>query len=92
MEAYQLLIITQIFTSSKNPKGNAETERMIRTMKEELIWSNDFQSFEQLKCALNGWMEAYNRYYCHSAIGYKPPCVFEKLSLEQLSNSPLMAA
>ncbi len=92
MEACQLLGITQIFTSFNNPKGNAETERMMRTMKEELIWSNDFQSFEQLKCAINRWVEEYNRNYCHSAIGYKPPCVFEKLWLEQPSNSPLMAA
>lgn len=92
MEACQLLGITQIFTSFNNPKGNAETERMMRTMKEELIWSNDFQSFEQLKCALNRWVEEYNRNYCHSAIGYKPPCVVEKLWLEQPSNSPLMAA
>ena len=44
-----LLGIKQIFTSFNNPKGNAETERMIRAMKEELIWSNDFHILEQLR-------------------------------------------
>ena len=59
MEACQLLGITKIFTSFNNPKGNAETERMMRTMKEELIWSNDFQSFEQLKKTLR-FAEGFN--------------------------------
>ena len=87
-----LLGIKQIFTSFNNPKGNAETERMMRTMKEELIWSNDFQCFEQLREALDLWVCEYNMNYCHSAIGYKPPCVFEKQWLEQANNSPLLAA
>jgi len=30
--------VEQVFTSYNNPKGNADTERMIRTMKEELFW------------------------------------------------------
>ena len=51
-----LLGIKQIFISFNNPKGHAETERMMRTMKEELIWSNDFHSFEQLREALDRWV------------------------------------
>jgi len=43
------LDIEQIFTSYDNPKGNAETERMIRTIKEEIIWLNEFSSFEEAK-------------------------------------------
>jgi putative transposase len=30
--------VEQIYTSYNNPKGNAETERFMRTMKEELLW------------------------------------------------------
>jgi putative transposase len=30
--------IGQIFTTYDNPRGNAETERLIRTLKEEAIW------------------------------------------------------
>ena len=52
--------IKQIFTSFNNPKGNADTERMMRTMKEELIWSNEFESFEQLSLALEAWVKDYN--------------------------------
>jgi putative transposase len=84
--------IKQIFTSFTDPKGNAETERMMRAMKEELIWSNDFHGFEQLREALDLWVCEYNMNYCHSAIGYKSPCVFEKQWLEQANNPPLLAA
>lgn len=36
-----VLGIEQIFTSYDNPKGNADTERVMRTIKEELIWLNE---------------------------------------------------
>jgi len=47
MREMALLGIKQIFTSYDNPKGNAETERVIRTIKEELIWLNEFESLEE---------------------------------------------
>jgi len=34
--------IKQIFTSWYNPKGNADTERVIRTLKEDLVWCYDW--------------------------------------------------
>lgn len=39
--------LKQIFCSYDNPKGNAETKRVIRTIKEELLWLNEFSSFEE---------------------------------------------
>ncbi|MDI6714307.1 MAG: hypothetical protein QMD43_04675 [Thermodesulfovibrio sp.] len=41
--------IEQIFTSYDNPKGNADTERVMRTIKEELIWLNEFGSIEEAR-------------------------------------------
>lgn len=37
MAACCALDVKQIFTSYNNPKGNADTERVIRTLKEDLI-------------------------------------------------------
>ena len=66
--------IEQIFCSYDNPKGNAETERVIRTIKEELLWLNEFTSFEEAKDAVGNWIrEDYNRLYIHSALGYQSP-------------------
>jgi len=49
MRDMALLGIKQIFTPYDNPKGNAETERVIRTIKEELIWLNEFGSLEEAR-------------------------------------------
>ena len=38
MKSCRALGIKQAFTSYGNPKGNANTERVFRTMKEELLW------------------------------------------------------
>ena len=46
MRDMRTLGIEQIFTSYDNPKGNADTERMIRTIKEEVIWVNEFSSLK----------------------------------------------
>jgi len=78
--------IEQIFTSYDNPKGNAETERMMRTIKEELLWLHEFSSLEEAKKAISHWIEMdYNKLYVHSALGYLSPEEFESLYLSQLS-------
>jgi len=41
MQACSTLGIKQIFTSWSDPKGNADTERVIRTLKENLLWPYD---------------------------------------------------
>jgi transposase InsO family protein len=76
-----ILKIKQIFTSYNNPKGNADTERMIRTIKEDLIWPREFDSREQLKQAMDNWIKWYNTDYPHSAIGYATPCQYERENL-----------
>jgi len=72
------LEIEQIFTSYNNPKGNADTERMIRTIKEEVIWLNEFETFEQAREKISDWLEtSYNKLYVHSSLGYLSPVEFE---------------
>ena len=70
--------IEQIFTSYDNPKGNADTERMIRTIKEEVIWLHEFTSLTEAKEVIRDWIAKYNREYVHSALGYLSPLEFEK--------------
>ncbi len=78
MKNCQELGVHQAFTSYNNPKGNADTERMIRTMKEELLWLKQWTSPQQLTRELSLWVESYNQDYLHSALGYKTPNWFEK--------------
>lgn len=66
--------INQIFCSCDNPRGNAETERVIRTIKEEVLWLNDFGSFEEARATVGAWIaEDYNRLSVHSTLGYRSP-------------------
>jgi transposase InsO family protein len=69
MREMALLGIKQIFTSYDNPKGNAETERVMRTIKEELIWLNEFGSLEEARENIRNWiMNDYNKLYVHSSL------------------------
>ena len=69
--------IKQAFTSYNNPKGNADTERFMRTLKEELVWINEWTSPTAFFKALDQWIKQYNNSYLHSALGYMPPEKFE---------------
>ncbi|MCM8783486.1 MAG: IS3 family transposase [Candidatus Omnitrophica bacterium] len=83
MQACSVLEIKQIFTCYDNPKGNAGTERVIRTLKEDLIWlrqeqwETPFDVEEDLKV----WIERYNTDYPHSSLGYKTSVQYEKEQL-----------
>ena len=52
MRACSVLGIKQAFTAYNNPNGNANTERLIRTIKEELVWVNEFTSLEEVEIKL----------------------------------------
>jgi transposase InsO family protein len=78
-----ILDIEQIFTSYNNPKGNAETERFMRTLKEELLWLEEFAGLDEAHEKLSVWIDFYNHRYLHSALGYKSPMEYEQLYLEE---------
>jgi len=73
--------IKQIFASYNNPKGNADTERVIRTIKEDFIWVREFTSPSEFIEAFGKWVENYNNDYPHSSLNYQTPCQFEKEQL-----------
>ncbi|RMH37143.1 MAG: hypothetical protein D6690_03555 [Nitrospirae bacterium] len=78
LKACQALDATQAFTSDHNPKGNADTERLMRTVKEELIWLREWSSHQELQEALANWVKQDNDGYHHSALRYKTPSQCER--------------
>ena len=72
-----ILQIVQIFTYYNNPKGNAETERMMRTIKEEVVWLEEFKNLEEAREKIGSWIEEYNTLYVHSSLGYMSLIEFE---------------
>jgi putative transposase len=73
MKVCSILQVHQAFTSYNNPKGNADTERMMRTLKEELLWLREWSDPHQVATAVGNWIEKYNETYLHSALGYRTP-------------------
>ena len=78
MQACRAMGITQAFTSYNNPKGNADTERLMRTMKEELVWIHEWRSPVAFMEALDEWVKRYNNEYLHSALQYQTPMAVEQ--------------
>jgi transposase InsO family protein len=78
MKACRVMGIRQAFTSYNNPKGNADTERFMRTLKEELVWVNEWRSPTVFYKALDDWINYYNTRYLHSTLGYRSPEVVEQ--------------
>jgi Integrase core domain len=88
MHACAALDIRQAFTSYNNPKGNADTERFLRTLKEEFVWLHEWTSPATFFAALERCIADYNRGYLHSALGYRSPESFEAEHLSHATSLP----
>ena len=91
INACAVLNIDQAFTSYNNPKGNANTERVIRTIKEDCIWINEWGSLNEAQSAIEHWIHDYPirdglrhiHLYPHSALDYLSPVEFELQNTKQ---------
>ena len=92
MAACARLGVEQAFTSYNNPKGNADTERMMRTLKEELLWLHEWQSETELADRLGTWIDSFNSTYLHSALQWKTPIQAEQNYFNQNPGTLLTAA
>jgi putative transposase len=91
MQACATLEIHQTFTSYNNPKGNADTERFMRTLKEECLWLQEWMCPLALVSALDKWINDDNTHDLHSALGYKTPRPLER-DYDISHSTPFVAA
>jgi putative transposase len=82
LKTCSLLRIDPITTSYSNPKGNADTERFMRTFKEEKVWPFEYDTFELAVEAVRRFIIFYNEEYPHSVLGYLSPVEFEQKQKE----------
>lgn len=47
----------------RSPEGNGCIERLIRTLKEQLLWVRTFRNAEELRLALLQWRRVYNEHW-----------------------------
>lgn len=55
------------------PEGNGCAERLIRTLKEQLLWVRAFDSVEELRQALKAWQQTYNERWLIERHGHRSP-------------------
>jgi putative transposase len=63
------------------PTGNAVVERLIRTMKEEVIWLQDWEDAAELRAALDAWRPRYNQTRPHQALAWQTPAEYRTAKL-----------
>lgn len=61
------------YTGYNAPDDNAYVERTIRTIKEEEIWPNLYDTFSEAHQAIDEYVRFYNSERVHSALGYGTP-------------------
>jgi putative transposase len=83
--------IHQAFTRDNNPKGNAETERFMRTLNEECLWWQEWTCPLALRRALKDGLAQDNDHSWHSTLGDQSPRQFERDYFNHHS-SPFVAA
>lgn len=71
-----LLGIKQIFTTWSNPKGNSDTERVMRTIKEDIVWPFEWDSPFDFEISLAKWIDDYNSDFPHQSLGNLTPRQF----------------
>lgn len=55
------------------PTGNAVAERIIQTLKVELIWTRDWETIAELREAIAVWVKEYNHRRPHQALNWETP-------------------
>lgn len=83
------LKIKQIFTTWSNPKGNSDTERVLRTLKEDAVWGYDWDNPFDLQVAIAKWIHDYNTDFPHQSLKNMTPEQFNAAYAANPSTEPL---
>jgi putative transposase len=73
--------LEQTFAPVGRPTGNAVAERTIRTMKEECIWLEDWESIDAVQAALQRWQRSFNEDRPHQSLNWATPSEFRQARL-----------
>ena len=69
-----------------NPYENAKAERFFRTLKEEEVYLNHYDSFADAEQHIGRFIaDVYNAKRLHSSLGYLPPAEFEARYAEKMT-------
>jgi len=73
LETARALGVKTSRTAYRHPDGNAFVERVYKTYKEECVWPNDFQCYDEALAATTAWVEDYNLERPHMSLHDRTP-------------------
>ena len=82
-EFARLLEVELLRTRVRYPEGNGRCERLIRTIKEEEVWLNVYETYEEARRSVGTFIGFYNAERIHSALGYIAPRQYAALWRER---------
>jgi putative transposase len=77
--------LTQEFTTPYTPEQNGMIERFFRSLKEECVWIDQFDSFESCRRAVTKWIDWYNAERPHQSLGYLSPHEYRAKQLKAVA-------
>jgi len=66
-----------------NSYDNAHAESLNKTIKNEEVWINEYETFEQAYVSIQRFVQIYNERRLHSSVGYVPPNEFEQQQINR---------
>jgi putative transposase len=72
------------FAPIGRPTGNSVVERFIRTLKEEVLWIQDFATADDVRHAVERWLPIYNERRPHQALKFQTPAEVRAAKLAPL--------
>jgi putative transposase len=73
-------------SATGNPYDNAKAESFFKTLKQEEVYLQEYQTFADAEAHLSQFIEAvYNTKRLHSSLGYRPPVEFEALQIQRMA-------
>ena len=82
----RLLEVELLRTRVRYPEGNGRCERLIRTIKEEEVWLNAYETYQEARDRLARFLDFYNAERIHSALAYISPRQYAALWREAASS------
>lgn len=78
-DACRFYRLQQEFITPYTPEQNGLIERWFRSLKEECVWQQSFETFAEAKQAVRRWIQWYNADRPHQALGYRSPQQYARL-------------
>ena len=90
-EMVQCQRINDVVTAVRHPQSCGRLERFHRTIKEECIWLEEWESIEDLGRGVAEYIRYYNHRRIHSALGYRAPMEVYRMAVEARTSHPTAA-